>query len=197
MDRGAGIIEVQKTFKKIFNFGEGFSADGNQFDLLISDGQKIKAGSIEITGISTPGHTPACMTYLIEDCLFTGDTIFMPDNGTGRCDFPAGSATQLYRSIKEKIYSFPDNYKIFVGHDYMPNGRDLKFESSVGEEKQNNIHLKGNSEEQEFVSFRQSRDKTLNAPRLLLPSIQININGGHLPDKEANGMSYIKLPILT
>lgn len=193
---GVGIKKVQEVFKKIYNFSNDFKIDGSQFDLLLKDGEILKAGSIEINTISTPGHTPACSSYHIDDFLFVGDAIFMPDLGTGRCDFPAASADDLFKSIHDKIYSLPEDTKIFVGHDYMPQGRPLLFMSTVGEEKIKNIQLKEKTTQEEFTRFRKERDQTLSAPRLLLPSIQINIDAGRLPKSENNGQRYLKIPII-
>lgn len=192
---GAKITDVQKVFKNVFNLQSDFKTDGSQFDLLLEEGKPLKAGSLTIETIYTPGHTPACGTYVIGDSVFTGDALFMPDYGTGRCDFPAGSADDLYTSVHEKIYKLPDQYRVFVGHDYLPNGRPLAFKSTIGEEKEKNIQLKAETSRQEFVDFRTSRDKTLAAPRLLLPSVQVNINAGILPQQESNGTKYLKIPI--
>lgn len=191
---GARITEVQKVFKNVFNFGDHFAIDGRQFDVLLSDESETKAGSLLIKTIFTPGHTPACASYLIGDALFTGDALFMPDSGTGRCDFPSGSAEALYDSI-QKLYKLPDTTRVFTGHDYQPGGRPLKFESTIGEEKNANIQLKAVTSRDEYVGFRTARDKTLAAPRLLLPSIQVNADGGHLPQQEANGKRYLKMPL--
>lgn len=191
---GEKIIEVQKVFKKLFNLKDDFPADGNEFDVLLKDESILNAGSLKIKTIFTPGHTPACASYLIDDAVFTGDALFMPDYGTGRCDFPAGSSDALYDSVK-KLYELPDSTRVFVGHDYQPNGRGVEFESSIGEEKRNNIQLKSDTARQDFVDFRNRRDKTLAAPKLLLPSVQINIQAGHLPKAEENGMPYLKIPV--
>lgn len=192
---GAKITDVQKVFKNFFNLKSDFDTNGSQFDILLTEEKKLKAGSIEIKTIFTPGHTPACSSYIIEDCVFVGDAIFMPDYGTGRCDFPAGSADDLYVSVHNKLYSLPDSTKVFVGHDYMPNGRELQFESTIGEQKEKNVQLKARTTKDEFISFRKSRDKTLDAPRLILPSVQINIAAGKLPEAEDNGEKYLKIPI--
>lgn len=190
---GHHITTVQKTFKKLYNKTD-LSTDGSQFDFLIADEQEIYCGPIKVKGLGTPGHTPACMSYLIDDMLFTGDALFMPDIGTGRCDFPGGSAKKLYHSI-QKIYQLPDEMKLYTGHDYPPADRALKFVSTVGESKVKNIQLKANTTEAEFVSMRNLRDQTLKAPHLLLPSIQINIDGGRLPKIESNGVAYLKIPL--
>lgn len=185
---------VQETFKGIFNMPE-LKTDGSQFDYLVKDGEVLKAGSIEIKAIHTPGHTPACTSYLIEDNLFTGDALFMPDFGTGRCDFPAGSATDLYETIHDKLYALPDETKVYVGHDYAPGGREIQFQTTIGESKKNNIQLKAGTNKEEFIKWRTDRDKTLDAPKLLLQSVQVNIDAGHLPKAEENGVSYLKMPI--
>lgn len=191
---GQRITEVQKVFKGVFNFGDHFAVDGRQFDLLLADGSETKAGALTIKTIFTPGHTPACASYLIGDALFTGDALFMPDSGTGRCDFPAGSADALFESI-QTLYRLPDSIRVFTGHDYQPNGRPLKFESTIGEQKSSNIQIKSTTSKTDYVTFRNGRDKTLSAPRLLLPSIQVNADGGHLPAPESNGSRYLKMPI--
>jgi glyoxylase-like metal-dependent hydrolase (beta-lactamase superfamily II) len=191
---GSGIVEVQKVFKSVFNLGDHFAVDGRQFDVLLADGSETKAGSLTIKTMFTPGHTPACASYLIGDAVFTGDALFMPDSGTGRCDFPAGSAELLFDSI-QKLYKLPDSTRLFTGHDYQPNGRPLSFESTIGEQKKSNIQLKDTTSKAEYVAFRTARDKTLSAPRLLLPSIQVNIDAGRLPAPESNGKSYLKTPL--
>lgn len=192
---GAKITEVQKVFKDVFNLDPNFKTDGSQFDFLLEEGQPLIAGTLSIETIYTPGHTPACSSYIIGDAVFSGDALFMPDYGTGRCDFPAGSADQLYTSVHEKLYTLPDHYRVFVGHDYMPNGRPLAFESTIGEEKSKNIQLKQETTRNQFVEFRTNRDKTLAAPRLLLPSVQVNIDAGKLPEPENNGSRYLKIPV--
>ncbi|MDG0817766.1 MBL fold metallo-hydrolase [Bdellovibrio svalbardensis] len=192
---GERITEVQKTFKTILNLDPEFDTSGKAFDLLLKEGQIFEVGSLKFKVLFTPGHTPACASYLIEDALFSGDAIFMPDSGTGRCDFPAGSAETLYESITKNIYTLPDNIRIFVGHDYQPEGRSLKFETTVKEEKEQNIQLKATTTKSEYIEFRKRRDATLAAPKLLFPSIQVNINAGHLPPPEANGVSYLKSPL--
>ena len=192
---GARITEVQKVFKNFFNLDPSFNTNGNQFDILLNEEENIKAGSIEIKTVFTPGHTPACSSFIIEDCAFVGDAIFMPDSGTGRCDFPAGSADDLYVSVHKKLYALPDSTRVFVGHDYMPNDRELQFESTIGEQKEKNIQLKAHTTREEFVKFRIARDKTLDAPKLILPSVQINIAAGLLPEAENNGQKYLKVPI--
>lgn len=192
---GARITEVQKLFKGFFNLPDSFKSDGTQFDILLEEGKDVSAGSLTIKTIYTPGHTPACSSYIIGDAVFTGDALFMPDYGTGRCDFPAGSADQLYTSVFEKLYALPDSTRVFVGHDYQPDGRPMAYESTIGEEKKKNIQLNAQTKRQDFVEFRTHRDQGLAAPRLLLPSVQVNIDAGKLPHPEANGTSYIKIPL--
>ena len=192
---GENIREVQKVFKAIYNLHDSFATDGSQFDLLLNETKPLQAGSLEIKVIFTPGHTPACATYLIGDAAFVGDAIFMPDYGTGRCDFPAGSADALYTSVHEKLFKLPDSTRVFVGHDYLPGGRSLAFETTIKEQKEKNIQLKQQTTRNEFIQFRNGRDKTLSAPRLLLPSIQMNIDAGRLPQAENNGNSYLKIPL--
>jgi glyoxylase-like metal-dependent hydrolase (beta-lactamase superfamily II) len=192
---GTEIVTVQNTFGKVFNAGTEFARDGRQFDRLFKDGDRFKLGSIEARAIHTPGHTPACMTYLIGDAGFVGDTLFMPDYGTARCDFPGGDAATLYRSI-QKLFALPEETRLFMCHDYLPAGRDnYVWETTVGEEKRNNIHVGGGKSEADFVAMRQARDKKLDMPRLILPSVQINMRAGHMPPAEGNGVSYLKLPI--
>lgn len=187
---------VQNTFKELFNFGDEFDTTGKNFDKLLKDKETLNAGSLTIKVMHTPGHTPACMSFLVNDkALFTGDALFMPDFGTGRCDFPAGSAKDLYRSVHNKIYKLADEVEVYVGHDYQPNGRNLEFKTTIGDEKATNIHLKIATIEEDFIKFREGRDKTLMAPRLLLASIQVNAQNGIFPPAENNGVSYLKLPI--
>lgn len=194
---GARISDVQKLFKNVFNLGEDFKVDGSQFDILLQEGQPVQAGSLKIETIYTPGHTPACGSYIIGENVFTGDALFMPDYGTGRCDFPAGSADELYTSVHDKLYKLPDHFAVYVGHDYLPNNRELAFKSSIGEEKAKNVQLKAETSRAQFVEFRNKRDQTLAAPRLLLPSVQVNINGGNLFAAEDNGARYLKIPVRT
>jgi|APFre7841882724_1041349.scaffolds.fasta_scaffold06257_2 glyoxylase-like metal-dependent hydrolase (beta-lactamase superfamily II) len=192
---GERITVVQQTFKTIFNLTEDFATDGSQFDRLLKDGEILDAGSLKLEVIFTPGHTPACATYKIEDAIFTGDAIFMPDGGTGRCDFPAGSAKDLYHSISSKLYALPDSTRVFVGHDYQPGGREVKWETTIGDEKQNNIQLKATTSEDEFIQFRAARDKTLAAPKLLFQSVQVNIDAGKMPKPSEDKKRYLKIPI--
>jgi glyoxylase-like metal-dependent hydrolase (beta-lactamase superfamily II) len=191
---GAKITEVQKVFKNVFHLPADFPTDGRQFDVLLEEGKELRAGSLSIETLYTPGHTPACVSYLIGDSVFTGDALFMPDYGTGRCDFPAGSAEDLFNSI-QKLYKLPGSTRVFVGHDYLPQGRSLAFESTIGEEKRSNTQITAETSRSEFVNFRVNRDKGLATPRLLLPSVQVNIAAGRLPTPEENGSSYLKIPI--
>ncbi len=188
------ITLVQDLFAGVYNM-KGFDADGSQFDRLLSDGEVVRAGALEIEIIATPGHTPACTSFKIGDAVFAGDTMFMPDFGTGRCDFPKGSAEDLYDSITRKLYTLPDATRVFVGHDYAPGGRELAWETSVGESKERNIQLRHNTTREEFVKFRSERDATLKPPTYILPSLQVNIAAGDLPDAEDNGRSYFKMPV--
>lgn len=194
---GEHIKKVQSTFKKTFNLNGDLPCDGSQFDHLFEDGEMIKLGHLSIEVMHTPGHTPACVSYKVEDAIFVGDTLFMPDYGTARADFPSGSARTLYQSI-QRILSLPDSTRIFVGHDYLNEKRDVyQWETSVLQEKCHNIHLRNGTSEQDFVDLRNTRDASLPVPRLLLPAIQINIRAGHLPKEESNGVSYLKIPIST
>jgi glyoxylase-like metal-dependent hydrolase (beta-lactamase superfamily II) len=192
---GSKIVDVQTVFKSVFNLGDEFNPNGEHFDELFEDYQKVQAGTLLIEVIPTPGHTPACVSFHIGDAVFTGDALFMPDYGTGRCDFPKGSAKDLYHSVHDRLYKLDDKTRVFVGHDYQPNGRVMLFETTIGESKKKNIQLKEKTSEIEFVEFRQARDLTLKAPRLLLPSLQVNIKAGELPIAENNGKSYLKIPI--
>ncbi|RME16815.1 MAG: MBL fold metallo-hydrolase [Bdellovibrio sp.] len=192
---GAHITEVQSIFKDFFNLKD-FPTDGSQFDRLLEENEVIQVGNLEIKVLYTPGHTPACSSYLInKEAVFTGDVLFMPDYGVARCDFPGGDARALYHSVKEKLYTLPDSTKYYPAHDYMPNGRALRFEATIGESKESNVHLSASTTEEDFVKFRTERDKKLSAPRLLLPSVEVNIAAGHLPPPEDNQVSYLKIPI--
>ncbi|MCH2394181.1 MBL fold metallo-hydrolase [Oceanibaculum sp.] len=192
---GGAIAQVQRTFGEIFNVGPGFARDGSQFHRLFRDGETFRLGDIEVRAIHTPGHTPACMTYVIGDAAFVGDTLFMPDYGTARCDFPGGDARQLYRSI-QKIFALPPETRLFLCHDYKAPGRDeYRWETSVAEERASNIHVHNGVTEEDFVAMRTARDATLSMPRLILPSVQVNMRAGHFPPAEENGVSYLKLPL--
>lgn len=191
---GEGIRTVQKTFRPIFNLGEHFPVDGSQFDHLFRDGEVFAIGTLQAQVIPVPGHTSDSNAYLIGDALFTGDSLFMPDGGTARCDFPGGSASVLYRSIR-RLFELPEATRVFVCHDYGPGGRDVACQTSIGEQRRANIHVRDGIAEAEFVAMREARDATLAMPALLLPSVQVNIRAGALPEPEANGVRYLKLPV--
>src|SRR5688572_8231636 len=192
---GAGICDVQKSFAPIFSGGSDGKCDGGDFDLLLADGQKLPLGNLTIAVISTPGHTPACVSYKVGDAVFVGDTLFMPDYGTARCDFPGGDARQLYRSI-HKLLSLPPETGLFMCHDYKAPGRDeYAWETTVGDQRADNLHIGGGVSEDDYVAMREKRDSSLSAPKLLLPAIQVNIRAGRLPPPEANGVSYLKIPV--
>lgn len=190
---GSNIVSVQNTFKTLFNLAE-FSDDGSQFDLLVSEGDVLTLGELEINVIATPGHTPDSVTYVIGDNAFVGDTLFMPDSGTARCDFPDGSAKLLFQSI-QKIYQLGEHINLFMCHDYQPNKRALQFVCTVAEQKAKNIQISANVSEQDFVNKRETRDSGLAVPRLIYPSLQLNIRAGELPAPESNGGYYFKTPI--
>lgn len=192
---GAKITEVQSLFKDVFNLPDDFPTDGRQFDVLLDDEESFEAGTLTIDVMYTPGHTPACSSYVIDDAVFTGDALFLPDFGTGRCDFPGGSAEDMYDSVTERIYTLPDDYRTFVGHDYQPGGRDVEFQATIADQKENNVFLPADRSREEFVDKRQARDKTLSAPRLLLQSLQVNIDAGTLPEQEDNEKAYLKIPV--
>jgi glyoxylase-like metal-dependent hydrolase (beta-lactamase superfamily II) len=191
---GANIVTVQQTFGQIFEEGDEFQRDGSQFDTLLHDGQVFAIGELEALALHTPGHTPACMTYLVGDTAFVGDTLFMPDGGTARADFPGGDARILYRSIK-RLLSLPPETRLFMCHDYRPNGREIAYETTVAEEIKSNIHVNASITEADFVAMRQQRDATLGMPTLILPSLQINMRAGHLPAAKPGGKVFLKLPI--
>ena len=192
---GRHITVVQEVFGKVFNAGTEFQRDGSQFDHLFEDGERFRLGGIEARALHTPGHTPACMTYVIGDAAFVGDTLFMPDYGTARCDFPGGDARELYRSIR-KIFALPDETRLFLCHDYKAPGRDeFRWETTVGEEKRLNVHVHEGVSEDEFVAMRTARDRTLGMPKLILPSVQVNMRAGELPPPEDDGKRYLKIPL--
>ena len=194
---GRNITVVQDMFGKIFNAGTEFQRDGSQFDRLFVDGDRFMVGSIEAQAMHTPGHTPACMTYLIGDAAFVGDTLFMPDYGTARCDFPGGDARMLYRSI-HRIFALPDATRLFLCHDYKAPGRDqFSWETTVGEEKRQNVHVREGISEDEFVAMRTARDSTLGMPKLILPAVQVNMRAGRMPPAEDDGKRYLKIPLDT
>jgi len=191
---GENIAIVQETFGKVFNEGTEFQRDGSQFDRLFKDGDTYRIGGLSVFVMHTPGHTPACMTHVIGDAAFVGDTLFMPDGGTARADFPGGDARQLYRSIK-MILALPDSMRLFMCHDYGPNGRKIGWETTVGEERAHNIHVRDGITEDEFVAMRNARDATLEMPKLIIPSIQVNMRAGRLPPPDDNGAQYLKVPV--
>ena len=191
---GSMITTVQETFATIFAEGDGFRRDGSQFDLMLSDGDTLSLGGLEVRAYHVPGHTPACMAYLIGDALFVGDTLFMPDAGTARCDFPGGDAKSLYGSC-QRLLALPDDTRVFVCHDYQPGGRDLAFESTVAEQRAHNIHVGVDVSADEFVAMRESRDAGLAMPTLILPSLQVNMRAGNLPPTDASGRLFLKVPI--
>lgn len=190
---GDHITTVQGVFKGVFNLND-VAVDGSQFDALIKEGESIPFGNLSFKALYVPGHTPACMAYEIGDSIFVGDTLFMPDVGTARCDFPGGSASNLYRSI-QSVLNYPPNTKLYMCHDYPPNGRDPEYQSTVADQKKSNIHVHDGVTEEQFVAMRNKRDAGLEMPVLILPSIQVNICAGHLPKKEGNGTAYLKIPL--
>ncbi|MCW3781113.1 MBL fold metallo-hydrolase [Defluviimonas salinarum] len=192
---GEKITVVQNTFGKVFNEGTEFQRDGSQFDRLFRHGDQFGIGALEGRVLHTPGHTPACLTYVIGDAAFVGDTLFMPDFGTARCDFPGGSAEMLYDSI-QKILALPDETRIFVGHDYKAPGRnDFAWETTVAEEKTRNVHIGGSRSAAEFVALREARDRTLDMPKLIIPSLQVNMRAGRMPPPDEDGGTYLKVPV--
>ncbi len=191
---GAGITTVQGVFKKIFNMEPGFVTDGRQFDKLLAEGERFRIGDLEGEAMWVPGHTPACMAYRVGDAVFVGDTMFMPDVGTARCDFPGGNAHTLYASVR-RLLSLPPQTRLFLCHDYPPNGRPIQWETTVADQRKSNIHIRDGVSEAEFVAMRTARDAKLDMPVLILPAVQINIRAGDLPPPEANGVSYLKIPL--
>ena len=195
---GQHITTVQKVFGALFNAGSDFARDGRQFDHLFADGETFAIGGLQARAMHTPGHTPACMTYVVSDATqtaaFVGDTLFMPDYGTARCDFPGGDARTLFRSIN-KVLSLPPETLLYMCHDYLPGGREVQFVSNVADERAHNVHVRNGISEEEFVAMRHARDATLGMPTLILPSVQVNMRAGQLPEPEANGTRYIKIPL--
>jgi glyoxylase-like metal-dependent hydrolase (beta-lactamase superfamily II) len=191
---GRRITEVQGVFKRLFHLEPEFAPDGHQFDHLFADGETFAIGALQARVIAMPGHTPACVAYQVADAVFVGDTLFMPDVGTARCDFPGGSAEQLYRSIRG-LLSLPPATRLFMCHDYPPQGREAQWETTVAEQRARNIHVHDGITEAAFVAMRQARDATLGMPNLILPSVQVNIRAGEMPPPEANGVSYLKIPL--
>lgn len=198
---GAHITTVQNVFGKLFNAGTEFARDGSQFDRLLADGDCLQVGHLHVQAMHTPGHTPACMSYVVTDAgeparqvAFVGDTLFMPDYGTARCDFPGGSASTLFQSI-QKVLSLPDSTQLYLCHDYPPEGREPQCVTTVAEQKKTNVHVHQGVGEEAFVKMRQARDATLSMPVLMLPSVQVNMRAGHMPPPEGNGTAYLKIPI--
>lgn len=192
---GEGVVTVQKTFKTIIGLPADFPTDGRQFDRLLAAGEVFDAGSLSIEAIATRGHTPGCTSYRIGDAVFTGDALFIEDYGTGRCDFPGGDASDLYTSIHDVLYALPDDTRLFVGHDYCPGGRALRTFTTVGRSKRENVQLGEGTSREAFVSFRTARDKTLSPPRLLYPSLRVNLAAGELPPADESGNRYLALPL--
>lgn len=192
---GADISIVQGTFARVFGLEGSVKVDGSQFDLLLRGGEEYSFGTLKLVALKTPGHTPACLSFLVGDAVFTGDALFMDDYGTGRTDFPAGSADALYHSVHEVLYGLPEATRVFVGHDYQPGGREVRYQSTIGKEKAENVQLREETSREEFVRFRTERDKKLRPPRLIFQSIQVNVFGGHLPIEEDNGVRYLKVPL--
>ncbi|MDX2158487.1 MAG: MBL fold metallo-hydrolase [Hyphomicrobiaceae bacterium] len=192
---GAKITEVQSVFGKVFNEGTEFRRDGSQFDRLFEDGDTYAIGTMQAFAMATPGHTPACMTHVAGDAAFVGDTLFMPDGGTARADFPGGDARVLFRSIRKVLETLPLGARLFMCHDYGPDGRQIRWETTVADERTANIHVRDGISEDEFVAMRQARDRTLGMPRLILPSLQVNIRAGHLPAPDESGKRFLKLPL--
>ena len=191
---GEKITVVQDVFGKVFNEGTEFQRDGSQFDRLFRDGDTYTIGNMKAFAIHTPGHTPACMTHVIGDAAFVGDTLFMPDGGSARADFPGGDAGQLYDSI-QKVLALPDEMRLFMCHDYGPGGREIQWETTVAEEKANNIHVGGGKTREEFIKFRTARDATLDMPKLIIPSLQVNMRAGKLPPADDSGKRFLKVPV--
>jgi len=192
---GEHIVTVQKTFGALFNAGADFARDGSDFDRLFADGDGFRIGGLDVTVLHVPGHTPACVAYVIGDAVFVGDTMFMPDYGTARADFPGGDAAQLFRSLR-RILALPPNTRLFMCHDYLPQGRaTYQWESTVGAQREGNVHAHDGVSEADFVAMREQRDATLAVPRLILPSVQVNMRAGHLPPPESNGVTYLKMPV--
>lgn len=191
---GENITIVQDVFGKVFNEGTEFQRDGSQFDRLLKDGDTLKIGEMECFAMHTPGHTPACMTFTVGNATFTGDTLFMPDGGSARADFPGGDAATLFDSI-QKVLALPEDMRLFMCHDYGPNGRDIEWETTVGAEKEHNIHVGAGKTKEEFVKFREERDAQLDMPRLIIPSLQVNMRAGELPPADKDGKTFLKVPV--
>ena len=193
---GSNITQVQRIFRQVFNLEPEFRLDGSQFDRLLADGEALAIGSLEVQAMAVPGHTPSCMAYRVGEAVFVGDTLFMPDVGTARCDFPGGDAGKLYRSVR-RLLALPPATRLFMCHDYPPGGREPKWESTVADQRARNIHIHDGVTQEQFVAMRMARDATLQMPNLILPSIQVNIRAGQMPPVEANGTAYLKIPLNT
>jgi len=191
---GAKVGAVQAAFRDFYNLGPDFPVDGSQFDLLLDEGKRLPVGLMEIEAMHTPGHTPAHMSWKIGDAVFVGDTLFMPDYGSARCDFPGGSAAELYDSI-QRLYAMHDDTRLFMCHDYRPGGRPLAYQTTVSEQKRKNVQIDEHTSKDEYIAFRAERDASLEAPNLILPSIQVNVCAGELPEPESNGTAYLKIPL--
>ncbi len=191
---GDNITVVQETFGKVFNEGTAFQRDGSQFDRLFKDGDEYNIGALTAFAMHTPGHTPACMTHVIGNAAFVGDTLFMPDGGSARADFPGGNARTLFRSI-QRVLALPNEMRLFMCHDYGPNGREIRWETTVGEQRAHNIHVRDGITEDQFVATREARDKTLDMPKLIIPSLQVNMRAGALPPPDESGKRFLKVPI--
>jgi glyoxylase-like metal-dependent hydrolase (beta-lactamase superfamily II) len=191
---GRGICAVQRTFKQVFGLGEEFSADGRQFDRLVAEGDELALGELSIRVLATPGHTSDSVSFIVGDAVFIGDTLFMPDSGSARCDFPGGDARELYRSV-QKLYALPPETRVFVCHDYCPGGREARCQTTIAEQRASNTHLRDGVDETAYVKLRTDRDATLDVPNLLIPSVQVNIRAGHLPPAEAEGIRFLRVPL--
>jgi glyoxylase-like metal-dependent hydrolase (beta-lactamase superfamily II) len=191
---GKNITIVQDTFGKVFNEGTEFARDGSQFDRLLEDGDAIRVGAMQVEIMHTPGHTPACLTFVVGDAAFVGDTLFMPDGGSARADFPGGDAGQLYDSI-QRVLGLPDETRLFMCHDYGPNGREIRWETTVADEKAHNVHVGGGTSREDFVAMREARDATLAMPKLIIPSLQVNMRAGQLPPADQDGKTFLKVPV--
>ncbi len=191
---GKNITIVQDTFGKVFNEGTEFARDGSQFDRLLEDGDAIRIGAMQVEIMHTPGHTPACLTFVVGDAAFVGDTLFMPDGGSARADFPGGDAGQLYDSI-QRVLGLPDETRLFMCHDYGPNGREIRWETTVADEKAHNVHVGGGTSREDFIAMREARDATLAMPKLIIPSLQVNMRAGQLPPADEDGKTFLKVPV--
>jgi glyoxylase-like metal-dependent hydrolase (beta-lactamase superfamily II) len=191
---GSGIRSVQRTFKRLFGFGAEFEPDGRQFDRLLDDGEQLPLGELSIRVLATPGHTSDSVSFVVGDAVFIGDTLFMPDSGSARCDFPGGDALELYRSV-QKLFALPPETRVFVCHDYSPGGRPAVCETSVAEQKRANTHIRDGVDAASFVKMRTERDATLDVPNLIIPSVQVNIRAGHLPPPDPDGVAYLRVPV--